>query len=441
MPMIRLTLFVSIGEKIVRLPIVLLVAGWMLSMVPTSYGQTYGVELHNSLMPASSGMGGASLSQPQDLQSAIYGNPATMIQFEGTQFSFGGGWAEPTYNITQTSNAPLAGVSPFQAKSQAPGSLIPNIGVLFDTSVMGRQVKVGIGFLGNAGIAVDFRQVPESNGTHASLLALDLVNSVAMQMTDRMSVGASFNLGTGVLDGPFASSSSSQTDYATRGSIGLNYDLGQGRTFGAYWQSRKDHSFNDIARFPTGSFQDINLAMPSNFGFGIANRNLMCGRLLLATDVLFKQYSDADFFKSVYDDQWVFQFGSQYIVNPRIRLRAGYAYNENPLLATVPLTIGGTIPIGGLPAVQYVQGQFASVSQHRMTGGVGIRDVMPGMDLDLSVGGMFRGTDTFGGTTASVESYWVAFGLTWRCGCTPIASSNCVASESSSMQYAPQSYQ
>ena len=47
-----------------------------------AYGQTFGVELHNTLMPASSGMGGASFSQPQDVQSAIYGNPATMTQFE-----------------------------------------------------------------------------------------------------------------------------------------------------------------------------------------------------------------------------------------------------------------------------------------------------------------------------------------------------------------------
>ncbi len=395
---------------------ILLSLGFMLSIAQAAFGQTYGVELHNSLMPASSAMGGASFSQPQDLQSAMYANPATMMQFEGTQFSFGGAWAEPTYNVTQTSVAPLVGVTPYAAKSQAPGSLIGNIGVLFDTTVMGQPLKVGIGFMGNAGIAVDFRHVPESNGTHASLLALDLVNSVAMPLTDRLSVGASFHLGTGILDGPFASSSSSQTDYAPRGSIGLNYDLGRGTTFGAYWQTKKSHTFADVVRFPGGAFQDINLDMPSNVGLGIANRCLMNGRMLLAMDVIFKQYSDADFFNAIYKDQWVFQLGSQYAVGSKLRLRCGYAFNENPMSATVPGTIGGVIPVGALPAVQYVQGQFAAVSQHRLTGGVGIRDIMPGVDLDLSVGGMFKGTDTFGGTTASVESYWAAFGLTWRCG-------------------------
>ena len=137
----------------------------------TSFGQTYGVELHNSLMPASSGMGGASFSQPQDLQSAIYANPATMTQFQGTQFSFGGGWAEPTINLQQATSVPLIGVDPFQAKSQAPGSLVGNIGVLHDIYVQGRPVKLGLGFMTNAGVGVDYRQVPESNGTHLSLLA------------------------------------------------------------------------------------------------------------------------------------------------------------------------------------------------------------------------------------------------------------------------------
>jgi hypothetical protein len=36
-------------------------------------------------------MGGTSLATPQDIQSAIYGNPATMSQYHGNHFSFAGG--------------------------------------------------------------------------------------------------------------------------------------------------------------------------------------------------------------------------------------------------------------------------------------------------------------------------------------------------------------
>ncbi len=396
-----------------------------------AYGQTFGVELHNTLMPASSGMGGASFSQPQDVQSAIYGNPATMTQFEGTQFSFGGGWAEATINVDQTKALPLIGITPFKAKSNAPGSALGNIGIIHGTNLMGMPVKMGLGFMSNAGLGVDYRPNPESNGTHAALLALDVVTSFGMQVSDRMSVGGAFHLGTGVMDGPFVASSSSQTDYAGRGSLGLNFILAPGITLGGYYQSKKSHTFDDLVRFGTGPFQDMNLDLPSNIGFGIANQNLMNGRLLLATDLLFKSYSKADGFDAIYDDQWVFMFGSQYIVNQRIRARMGYAYNTNPMLDQVPNEIGGIIPVGGIPAVNFIQGQFASISQHRLTGGLGIRDIMPNVDLDLSVGGMFQGDQAFGSTLVDVKSYWFAFGLSWRCGpaaggdcCTPAYNSN-----------------
>ena len=47
-------------------------------------------------MPSSGGMAGTGLTKPQDLLTAIAGNPATLTQFRGTNFTFGGGWVEPT---------------------------------------------------------------------------------------------------------------------------------------------------------------------------------------------------------------------------------------------------------------------------------------------------------------------------------------------------------
>ena len=90
-------------------------AGWIhvfgmilcsLLIATDARAQSYGVELHNSLMPASGGMGGASLTRPQDLQSAINANPSTLTQFHGTQFSFGGAWAEATYDLGYDGSVP-----------------------------------------------------------------------------------------------------------------------------------------------------------------------------------------------------------------------------------------------------------------------------------------------------------------------------------------------
>ncbi len=102
---------------------------WVVVLISLIVGevraQSLGVELHNSLMPASGGMAGASLACPQDLQSAINANPATLTQFRGTQFSFGGAWAEGTYNLSYDGSLPLLnvlGLSAFDAKSGAPGT-------------------------------------------------------------------------------------------------------------------------------------------------------------------------------------------------------------------------------------------------------------------------------------------------------------------------------
>src|SRR6185295_16672616 len=54
-------------------------------VVRSAHAQSFGVELNNTLMPASGGMGGTSIAEPQDLLSAINGNAGSLSQFEGTQ--------------------------------------------------------------------------------------------------------------------------------------------------------------------------------------------------------------------------------------------------------------------------------------------------------------------------------------------------------------------
>jgi hypothetical protein len=48
-----------------------------------SYGQSFGVELQNTLMSASGGMGVVSIARLQDLTSAMNANPASLSQFRG----------------------------------------------------------------------------------------------------------------------------------------------------------------------------------------------------------------------------------------------------------------------------------------------------------------------------------------------------------------------
>jgi long-chain fatty acid transport protein len=106
-----------------------------------------------------------------------------------------------------------------------------------------------------------------------------------------------------------------------------------------------------------------------------------------------------------------------------VRFRAGYTYAEN-ITRDIPGTdVGGIIPPNALAGVQYIQAQFPAINQHRISGGIGVRDVLPGVDIDLMAGGMFYASEAYGLTSASVASYWVGTGLTWRFGrgsCCPL---------------------
>jgi long-chain fatty acid transport protein len=151
-----------------------------------------------------------------------------------------------------------------------------------------------------------------------------------------------------------------------------------------------------------------------NIGFGVANTSLMDGCLLLAMDVVYKLWDDTALFGAVYDKQWVVQLGTQY-TRGRYRLRAGYVWAENPIDDTPDMNVGGVVQ--DLAGVRYTQGLLAITSQHRITFGVGVVDLLPGIDLDLMAGGMFRDTQQLGEfTTTSIESYWVGAGITWRFG-------------------------
>ena len=385
------------------------------------HAQALGIELHNTVMPASGGMGGASIARPQDLQSALNGNPATIAQFEGTQFSMNGSWIEPTLNVNHLGGA-LPNVTAFSGKSESEGAMLGNIGVVQDLRALGIPATVGMALIGSSGAGVSFRDVPESNGTSALFQVLQTTVGVGVDLTDRLSMGANMMLGAGTLDGPFVGIGAAATDYALRGALGIDYDIGCHTTLGLYYQTTQDFNFDDAMRLalPAGGFStalDLDVGIPDNIGFGFANDRLMNGRLLTAVDVLFKQWDNADFFDALYENQWVVQLGTQYRLNSHIRLRAGYVFAENITQSPPGVAAGGITPPAFPAGIQYVQAQFPAINQHRISGGIGIRDLLPGVDLDLFAGGMFRESQQYGAfTSTNLESYWVGFGTTWRFG-------------------------
>jgi long-chain fatty acid transport protein len=392
-------------------------------MLTSSAGaQTFGTELHNTLMPASGGMGGVSIARPQDLTSAINANPAALTQFQGTQFTFGGAWAEPTYNLTQTGQIPFAGpalIEPFSAKSTAPGTPLGNIGVTQDFSELGLPVTLGVGFVTTCGAMVDFRDVPASHGTNSGMSIFSVPIMLGANVTDNLSVGAGLAMGIAFFDGPFVGVGGMTPDYALRGTLGANYRLGEATTVGAYYQTRQQYRFDNAFTLNPGLGQatlDVNMDLPENFGLGFANNSLLDGRLLLGVDVLYKLWNNAALYDAIYDDQLVVQLGSQLTIGKN-KLRAGYVWAQSPIDQSPGPNLGGVVQPGDVRAVRYSQALLAVTGQNRISVGIGRSDLLPGLDLDLMAGGMLRDTEQLGPfTTTSIESYWLAAGMTWRFG-------------------------
>ena len=382
--------------------------------------QSYGVELHNTLMPASGGMGGTSIARPQDLLSALNGNPAAMSQFEGTQFCFSGAWADPTIKFRQEAALPIANVTPYEATSATPGIAAGNIGLTQNFNDWGKPVTIGVGLVSTAGGGVDFRAVDESNGTSSELLVLHVIGGMAVQLTDRLSLGATAALGEGFYDAPYAGVGAMAVAYGVRGSVGFNFEVTSDTTLGFYYQTAEQFVFRDAIRLagPANTLSaafDVPMGLPDNLGVGIANRSLMGGNLLLAVDVIFKEWDNASLYRSVYHNQWVIQTGAQYS-SGQCRYRLGYAYAENPLEPITNVSVGG-IPLPDLvPGANYLQAQLAVINQHRLSGGIGVVDLLPGVNFDMFAGCMFHASQELDQTNVSVSSYFLGAGITWRFG-------------------------
>ena len=387
--------------------------------------QTYGIDFRNTLMPASGGMAGTSVAAPQDFLSAINANPAALTQYEGTHFTIGGAFAEATVNLEQKAPLPLLGVAPFSAKSSTPGAVVPAIGVAQEVTGLPRPTTVGLAVLGAAGGGSSYVQEPASNATASYLLLLQFAPSVAVELTERLSIGATMFIGDGYASGPFVGTSGMTNAYALRGGFGLDYELGDATWLGAYYQSTQAFRFeNEAILFSERRPRDVDMGLPQQVGMGIANESLLDGRLLVAADALYLDWRSAALFQNIYRGQWVMQLGTQYRATDRVKLRLGYALAQNPIDPTVGTRVAAIDVPGGVPAVKYLQAQFAIINEHRMAAGIGVTDfLMRGLDLDAFAGGMFPAGESLGDATyVSVESYWIGLGFTWHFDRSPVSS-------------------
>lgn len=362
-------------------------------------------------------MAGVSIAEPQDIPAAIFGNPAAMTQFRGTQFTLGGAWVEGYPTVTNDGS--LNGGVPFSATSRTQGFACPEIGVIQDLRPVGVPGDFGLGFGSLSGLGAEYRGRTSDrsplNNVSNEYMVLGVNATMGIELTDQLSAGAALTLGNGFEQLGFTSpltSSAMVNAYGLRGTFGLDYALTSSNTVGAYYQTRMDFTFPNSVRF-ADTYHDLSVSQPETVGLGWANRSLMDGKLLLGADVYYKLWENAPLWEDIFVNQWAFAVGAQ-LTRGKMKYRLGYSYNTDPINHSVGSSLSG-FPVGQSAVQLFQAASTATISQHRITAGFGRQGfLVPNLDLDFFAGGLLNAHEVFGASQTSLAVYYIGIGLTWR---------------------------
>ncbi len=309
----------------------------------------------------SSGMGGADVAVPAGC-TAIAGNPAQLATTCNRVVSVGTAFLMPSMEVTQP------GAGGVDNEDQ----IFPLPFVGYAQRIGMSRWSLGLGLFAQGGMGVDFRGVSNGQGgkddLYSQVAFMRAAPTVAYNLTDKLTVGASLLLGYATIAYDFfPNSMQGQTvtglnSYTFAGKVGFNYQINQKWAVGAMYTSESALDFehgemkmNFGPGMGTVTYKDAsmeNFTWPQQVEAGLSFRPT--ARLLLAFDVSWVNWSSAIEtvkvkaknpnvplpaayqemevpFVMQWDDQYVFALGAQYEINDHWTVRAGYNYGSNPV--------------------------------------------------------------------------------------------------------------
>ena len=280
----------------------------------TVFALPVGANMAISMKPASGGMSGAAFTMPQEVSAAVFGNPATLTQFSGTQFGLGASILKIELENTQT-GAGGTNVS----DSIADNYVIPDFGFSNQTGegwVIGAGVQVG------AGLGADFRDDPVRVGAlvgtelpfTSELLSFNANLSIAKQITPSTSIGAAATVGFGLLQlgttgesgpdiptGQFGGTTASVHDTGARFSLGITQQVSDNIVVSALYKSKLKYEFEDVT-FTTVApegFQTLTVEQPAEYVLGAAMH--LSPLWLVEIDIQRNLWGDASTYQDIYE--------------------------------------------------------------------------------------------------------------------------------------------
>jgi len=303
-------------------------------------------------------MGGAFAAQADD-PSAVYYNPAGIVQLEGTQISAG----LNTFITGASFESDGTSVAFTRSKTDADEGtfLVPS---LFATHKMSDRFSLGLGIFSNYGLGTEWPDDWEgryiSGGTFAEVTTISLNPTVAYKPHEKFSIAA--GLVAQYLDltmenkvpnpfSPFVPGTDldlklTGDDWGYGFNVGLLYWITDELKFGASYRSEVKHSVTGADAELTGFPKDkgeTDFDLPSVLYLGLAWTR---GAWTVEFDAHMTGWSvydelALDFERGAplpdtvkpkdWDDTWAYRFGAQYQINDAFAIRAGIVFDEGPI--------------------------------------------------------------------------------------------------------------
>lgn len=399
----------------------------------TTQAANYGMDFNLTMLPASGGMAGVGVARPLEPAAALYGNPAALTQYnDATRFSFGATYYDPSLKVEHDGSVTGAA---WADSSKATPYLIPAIAV---TQPLGANGVLGFGLTVVSGIGSNFKGAggphpagcSAGGGIFCTSASLDPIAELLVfganvgyghRFSDALSGGVAVTLAQGYAQMPLSSNTSSVHAFGARATLGINYDLGA-TTVGAYYRSPLSITYKNMFNDGPGKFSDTTtIEQPQEFALGIANRALMGGKLLVAVDILYKDWNNAEFYKDIYKSQTVVALGAE-LTTGAAKWRIGYSHVNSPIKKDVGSSIAGhssfalngvSVPLSP-PMVQYLQATDAAVIwRDQVTLGLGY-DIIKNLRVDSHLGFALNRNEQIGGSNVQAKAWQGGVGLTWN---------------------------
>jgi long-chain fatty acid transport protein len=339
--------------------------------------------------PISRAMGGVGIAAPRDAISAVFSNPAAMCFGDfcpSSQVDFAGTIFMPT--ITGTVGA---GSQSFYGTSAPRVYPIPALGISWNFPELPKW-RFGFGAYGVTGLGVDYRNTnlnttsnqilgfpPPPNaplvaGQRTELSVMKFAPTAAYVPVPWLSLGVALNIDYSTLD----LGSGVGSAFGVGAQIGAIVKPHPKVSLGVTYITPQNITYRRVTDFNgDGSLDDLTLGSPNTLGFGIAFEPIL-KKLLIEGDIKWLNWSAARGYKDFgWRDQMVLSIGAEYKPIPKLALRVGYNYGNNPLKHhNINGLFGNTTSVQGFPVPTYYYESFRTIGfpaivQHHFTCGVG----------------------------------------------------------------------